>query len=180
MIRLVVLFFLAAVLMNGCTQSSRKGYSDPVPDEIQRLIKGKYSNSLYAVGISTGPDESIAINKATLQARAELSREFKSQIEVLQKDYQEALQGQVSGEYNQVMEIFSTLEISGSKIAKSMVRQEKQDLYSAKVLVVVSAEQLKDIIDQKLRDYTSFKATRAYRELERRVEKENRRNTDVP
>ena len=78
------------------------------------------------------------------------------------------------------MEIFSTLEISGSKIAKSMVRREKQDLYSAKVLVVVSAEQLKSIIDQKLRDYTSFKATRAYRELEKRVERENRRNTDTP
>ena len=37
------------------------------------------------------------------------SPEFKSQIEVLQKDYQEALQGQASGEYNQVMEIFSHL-----------------------------------------------------------------------
>ena len=98
---------------------------------------------------------------------------------MLQKDYQEALQGQASGEYNQVMEIFSHLR-SVAQNCQIDGQSGAWDLYSAKVLVVVSAEQLKDIIDQKLRDYTSFKATRAYRELERRVEKENRRNTDVP
>ncbi|NLG19351.1 MAG: hypothetical protein GX556_18670 [Fibrobacter sp.] len=169
-----VALMLVMLLMSGCGSRVRKGYEDSVPGEIRSLINSKYANSLHAVGTSSGPEEAIAIDKAALQARAEIAREFKSQIDVLQKDYQEALHGQATGEYKQVMELFSRLELSGSKVVKSMVRKEKNDQYHAKVLVAVSAEQLKGIIDQKLRDYTSFKATRAYKELEKRVEKESR------
>jgi len=170
---LKVLFLITAILFSFCGSSKiAKGYVDSTPDEISQLITKKYSASVHAVGTAGAPDEMIAINKATLQARAEVARQFKVEVEVLQKDYQEVMMDNLSGEYNEVMEAFSALELNGSKIAKAMVRKDRADYFSAKVLVVVSAGQLKDIIDQKMRDYTSYKATKAYKELEKRVEKE--------
>lgn len=167
------LILITAVMFSSCgSQKIAKGYVDSTPDEINQLITKKYSTSVHAVGTASGPDEMIAINKATLQARAEIARQFRAEVEVLQKDYQELVVENPSGEYNEVMEAFSALELNGSQIVKAMVRKDKADYYSAKVLVVVSAGQLKDIVDQKMRDYTSYKATKAYKELENRVEKE--------
>jgi hypothetical protein len=171
LLKTLVLF--TAVMSSFCGSSKiAKGYVDSTPDEINQLITKKYSTSVHAVGTAGGPDEMIAINKATMQARAEIARQFKAEVEVLQKDYQEAMMDNLSGEYNEVMEAFSALELNGSQIVKAMVRKDRADYFSAKVLVVVSAGQLKQIIDQKMRDYTSYKATNAYKELENRVEKE--------
>lgn len=164
---------ITAVMSSFCgSLKIAKGYVDSTPDEINQLITKKFSTSVHAVGTAGGPDEMIAINKATMQARAEIARQFKAEVEVLQKDYQEVMMDNSSGEYNEVMNAFSVIELNGSQIVKAMVRKDRADYYSAKVLVVVSAEQLKDLIDQKMRDYTSYKATKAYKELESRVEKE--------
>ena len=166
---------LAMVLMIGCAGTKPgKGYVSDIPSEIQKLIKDKYSEALYSVGTATGPNEGIAKRKATMQARAEIAREFKAQIDGLKKMYEEAVNNKSLEEYKQTIEIFASLEVSGSKIAKSMVRKEKTG-YSAKVLVVVSAEQLKAIIDEKMQALTSFRASKAYKELEERVEKERER-----
>ena len=173
--KMIVALVGTLFLFAGCTNRTTSSYSDSIPNEIQKLINNKYAESLHAVGTSRGPEESIAISKAIVQARAEIAREFKSQVEVLQKDYVEAIEDHSAGEYNEVIGVFSSLELIGSNVAKVMIRKEKDDLYFAKVLVVVSAGQFKDLIDQKLRDYTSFKATKAYKELQERVarEKEN-------
>lgn len=170
-----ILFPVLLVLLVGCiSQKLNKGYVDSVPDEIQHLIAKKYSGSLSAVGTASGSEELIAVNKAVLQARVEIARQFKSEIEVLQKDYEEQVGESASAEYNEVMNAFSMVELNGSQIAKTMIRKDKFKTYSAKVLVVVTAEQLKNIIDNKMQDYTSYKATNAYKELESRVEKEKK------
>ncbi len=136
------------------------------------MISKKYKDAVYAIGTAYGADEGVTIRKATLLARSEIAREFKSQIDVMQNSYEESINDKVVEEYNEAVEIFATLEIQGSTIAKSMVRKEKNSGYSAKVLVVVSAEKLKSIIDEKMRAYTSFKASQAYKKLEERVERE--------
>lgn len=149
------------------------GYVEDTPDDIQKMIEKEYSEAVYAVGTADGPDEGTATRKATLQARAEIAREFKAQIDVLQKSYEESINDKSVEEYQQATEVFATLEVSGSQIAKSMVREEKDGMFSAKVLVVVSAEQLKAIMDEKMQAYTSFKASKAYKELEDRVARES-------
>lgn len=171
-IRGFVTLSIVIAIANCAGSKPGAGYVDDTPDDIQKLINKEYKEAVYAVGTAMGSDEGTATRKATVQARAELAREFKSQIDVLQKSYEEAINDKTIEEYQQATEIFATLEISGSKIAKSMVRKEKDDTYSAKVLVVVSAKQLKAIIDEKMQAYTSFKASKAYKELEERVTKE--------
>lgn len=147
-------------------------YTDDVPDDILRLTHTKYKESIYSIGTASGPDEGTAIRKAAHQARAEIAREFKSQVDALQKSYEESINGNAVDEYQQASEIFATLEISGSKMVKSMVRKENDGSYTAKALVVISAEQLQLLMDEKLKAYASFRASKAYTELQQRVKRE--------
>jgi len=163
----------AVILFTGCAGTKpNAGYVTDTPDEIEKMIKKELSEAIYAIGTATAPDEGTATRKAAVQARAEIARQFKAQIDVLQKSYEESVNDNAVQEYQQAAEVFATLDISGSKIAKSLVRKEKDNSYSAKVLVAVTAEQLKALLDEKLQAYTSFKASKAYKELEERVERE--------
>lgn len=178
LMRPMVLALCAAMLLlglMGCAGSKPgEDYVSDTPKEIEKLIEEKYSEAIYAVGTATGPSEQIAKSKGEMQARAEIARQFKSQIDVLQKSYEEAVNDKSLEEYKQVMEIFASLEITGTKVVKSMVRKEKGS-YSAKILVVVSAEQFKAILDEKMQAMTSFRASQAYKELEDRVARERQR-----
>jgi hypothetical protein len=177
-LRLVTIMAVSAALFAGCN-SKTAGYAkfvDTVPAEIEKLIKDKHHDGLYAVGTARSADEMSAINKASMQARAEVARQFKVTLSALQRDYQEASGERSGGEYSQVMEIFTTLELRGSRIVKSMVTREKNGHYVAKVLVVVSAQEMKVLLDERFRAYTSVRASKAYRELSARAEQERKRD----
>ncbi|MFP4162844.1 MAG: hypothetical protein ACLFQB_05080 [Chitinispirillaceae bacterium] len=148
---------------------------DTVPDEIEELIEKKCKEGLYAVGSARAGEEMVAVNRATMQARAEIARQFEAEVNVLQKDYQEAVNERTTGEYSQVMEVFSTLELNGSQIVKSMIRKDSDGQYSAKVLVAVTAQRMKEVIDERMSAFTSFRAAEAYKELEERVQRERER-----
>jgi hypothetical protein len=152
------------------------GYSENMPKEIKDLIAKKYSQSICALGIATGPTEAIAIDKATMDARAEVARQFKVTVQALEKKYDESVNNKAIEEYKQVKETFVNTELNGTVVAKSLVRPEANGTISAKVLVVLSADQLKAIMDEKMQAYTSFKASKAYEELEARVAKEDAAN----
>jgi hypothetical protein len=175
----VVVFALGLLLAQCAGSKPGTGYVDDTPDEIRKLVEHKYSQGLFAVGSASGSDENLAHNKAVMQARAEIARQFKSQIDVLQKSYEESLNGESNDDYNQAVEVFATLQLNGSKIVKSMLRKERSGEYAAKVLVVVSAEQVKALIDEKMQAYTSFKASEAYKELENRVSRERQLSADA-
>lgn len=171
------LFNLLAVLsvafLIGCAGTlPGKGYVNVLPDEIVRLIEKEHDNDLYAVGTANNFDEGMAIRQAALQARTEISRQFKTKISALQKDYSESVNGQNIGEFKNAIDELTTLELKGSKVIKSMARVEKNGSYSVKVLVVVSSEWLKDAIEEKMRDYTDFRASEAYKELFERLKLE--------
>ncbi len=169
----LMMFLGLSLLMSFCgPKPPNKGFVDSVPEEIQALINSKYKESIHAVGTATGPKEAIAKDKAVLNARAEIARIFKTQVDALQKGYQESVNDKSVDEYQQAVENFASLEISGSQMVKSMVRAEKNGVFTAKVLVVVSAEHLRSLIDEKMQAYTSFKASKAYKELEERVRRE--------
>ncbi len=162
----VITVMLTFALVNCTGTKPGPGLVKDIPNDIQKLIKKEYSEAVYAVGTATGPMEGAATRKATMKARAEIAREFKVQVDVLQKSYEESINNKSVEKFQEATELFATLEVSGSRIAKSMVRKEKDGIYSAKVLVVVSAEQFKAILDEKMRAYTSFKASKAYKKLE--------------
>jgi hypothetical protein len=161
------------IVLSGCSSTKPgTGYVEDTPDAIETLIRKEYSEAVFAVGTASGTDEGTATRLATMHARAEIVREFKSRIDVLQKNYEESINDKSVAEFTQVMEVFASLEMTGSHIAKSMVRREKSGTFTAKVLVVLTAEHLKNLLDEKMQAYTSFRASGAYKELEERVERE--------
>ena len=177
-LRVITIMALSAALFTGCN-SKTAGYgrfADTVPSEMEKLIKDKHQDGLYAVGTARSADEMSAINKASMQARAEVARQFKITLNALQRDYQEAAGERSGGEYSQVIEIFTTLELRGSRIVKSMVTREKDGRFVAKVLVVVSANEMKVLLDERFRAYTSVRASKAYKELSARAEQERKRD----
>jgi hypothetical protein len=164
---------MGCCLFAGCAGTKPgKGYSGNIPDEIEQLMNKKYKTAVVAVGTATGPKENIAEEKAVAAGRAEIARQFKAQIDALQKMYEESVNDKSLEEYKQAIEIFASMEITGSVIAKTMIRKEGKNGFSAKVLVVLSAENMKAMMDEKLAQITSFKASKAYKELEDRVAKE--------
>jgi hypothetical protein len=167
----VVATFISLSLMNCAGAKAGKGYTGNTPDEIDKLINQKFKTAIYAVGTGEGSNENVAVEKATMRATAAIARQFKLQIDALQKLYEESVNDKSLEEYKQAIEIFASMEISGSKVEKTMVRKEK-NTFSAKVLVVVAAEQFKAMLDEKMASITSFKASKAYEELENRVAKE--------
>jgi hypothetical protein len=174
MLSFVILACLAGLQMQtGCASSKFGGaYQETIPPEIQKLVDSQYSQAVTAVGTDEGPTEGIAERKAEMQARAELARRFKAQVDELQKSYEESTSDKASQEYQQALEIFASLELVGSQKIKSLVRMQNNGVYQAKVLMVLSAGQLKQLFDEKMAAVTAFKASKAYEELEARVAKE--------
>ncbi|KMQ50328.1 hypothetical protein CHISP_2797 [Chitinispirillum alkaliphilum] len=172
-------FFLMAslfsVVLMGCGGRYRmQDYRSHIPNEMQSRIETMWEDAIWSVGTATGPDEHITISRATANARAELARQFRINVDVLEKAYDESVNEDHVGEYIEVKAIFATLEVSGSKRDMTLIR-ETDGGYSAKVLLVLSAEQFKSVLDNKLNAYTSFRSQSAYRELEERAERERRR-----
>jgi hypothetical protein len=141
------------------------------PSTIEKLMEGKYAPAIKAVGIATHPDQTVALEKAGLDADQKIAQQFKMELSSLQKKFLEAVNDQKLEEYKNTIENFTTIEIQGVTIAKEMASEGK-DGYKAYVLKVVSAETLKNLIDERTNALTNFKAMKAYQELEERVAKE--------
>jgi len=170
---LALLVAIAVIAVIGCASNNvSKGYVNVVPDEINKLIKTEYSEDIYAVGTAVAKSEGVALVKAALQARAIISRQFESKVAALQNDYKEEINGRPAGEFTSIISELTNVTLVNSTEALSMVKKENGE-YKAKVLVVISSEQLKDMLDQKLRDYTSFRASKAYEELLNRLKTNN-------
>lgn len=166
------------ILLSSCTPkatvqpSSEPGWEEANPRAIQELIDGKYSEGLWNVGTAEGPNEGVAIRKATMQARGELARQYRSKIDVLQKSYEETANKELVDEYNQVLEILSTLRLQGSIPVKELVQKKADGTYTAKVLVVVSANDVVAQIKEKARAFTSLKTIQEFKTLEEKAAKE--------
>ncbi len=171
--RLLGLIVVAAVIfVVGCASNISKGYINVIPNEIAKLIKSEYSEDIYAVGTAVAKSEGLALSKAALQARAIISRQFKSNVAALQNDYKEEINTRSVGEFTSIISELTSVTLVNSTEVLSMVKDDGGK-YKAKVLVVISSEQLKDMLDQKLNEYTSFRASKAYGELLNRLKTNN-------
>jgi len=142
------------------------------PDEIEKLMNGKYANSIKAVGIATHADQMVARQKAGLDADRLIAEQFKMELSSLQKSFLEAVNDQKLEEYRNTVENFVNIKMQGVTIVKEMVSQGK-DGYNVYILKIVSAETVKNLIDEQTNALTNFKALQAYKDLEDRVAKDN-------
>jgi hypothetical protein len=141
------------------------------PAAIEKLLDGKYAESIKAVGIASHPDQNVALEKAGLDADQKIAQQFTEEVNGLEKKFLEAVNDQKLEEYRNTVENFTTFKIQGVTIVKEMSAEGK-DGYKAYVLKVVSAETLKNLVDERTNELSNFKAMKAYQELDRRVAKE--------
>jgi len=182
MLRSISIFTVVAVglFLVGCsTTRPGKGYSTDIPDEIERLIKNEHKDDIFAVGRAIGPNEGMAIRKAKLHALGDLAIAFKTQVNLLQKSYEAENNGKPLSDYQNVVTAFATVNLEGARTIKPMVRYEKNGTYTARVLVALSQETFKALVDKKLADYTSFRSSQAYKELETKVKAYREMNRQI-
>lgn len=150
---------------------STKAAGGVYPEEIDKILSKKLAKSINAVGIATHPDETIAIEKAGLDADQKIAKQFEMEVSSLQKKFLEAVNNQKLEEYRNTVENFVNIKMQGVTIVKEMSAEGK-DGYKAWVLKTVSPEVLKNLIDEQTNSLTNFKALQAYKELEDRVAKD--------
>lgn len=142
------------------------------PKVIESLIEKKYSQSIHAVGQGSALDKVTAVKKARLDAQNQIANTFRNDISALQKSFLEAVNNEQLEEYRNTVESFTNITLQGVSEAKSMLSKGKNG-YTAYVLMTVSAETIRNLIDEKTNALTNFKALEAYKELEGRVAKDN-------
>jgi hypothetical protein len=142
------------------------------PKIIENLLEKKYAQSIKAVGMGTDPDKVTAAKKARLDAENQIANVFRNDLSALQKSFLEAVNQEHLEEYRNTVESFTNIQLQGISEAKATIAEGK-DGFTAYILMTVSAETLKNLIDQKTSALTNFKAMKAYKELEDRVAKDN-------
>jgi uncharacterized alkaline shock family protein YloU len=137
---------VVSLVLMGCggSKSLKKDTGDAkdargiYPEVIEKLMKGKYAKSINAVGMATHPDQTIALEKAGLDADQKIAQQFQMEISSLQKKFLEAVNDQKLEEYKNTVENFVNIKIQGVTTEKEMTSEGK-DGYKAYVLKVVSA-----------------------------------------
>jgi len=167
-----MMFFFGCAGSNSLKKDYGDNAKDPIPAKMRALMDGKYAQSIQAVGIATHSDETVALEKAGLDADQKIAKKFEQEISSLQKKFLEATNDAKLEEYRNTVESFTNIKIQGVSEVYQMTAEGK-DGYKAYVLKVVSPEVLKNLIDQRTNALTNFKAVKAYQELEERVEKDN-------
>lgn len=170
---LISITFVSYALI-GCASTAKRntGSADEemrmYPKSIEKLLEAKYSHSIKAVGMGSHPDRVTAAKKARLDAQNQISNVFRNEVSALQKSFLEAVNEEQLEEYRNTVESFTNIEMQGVSEAKAALTEGK-DGYTAYVLMTVSAETLKELVDQKTNAMTNLKAVEAYKELEERV-----------
>ena len=162
------LFAMALVVIAGCASSGGGWKTIKTPND---------PNFFFATGTSESLDLQLAIDKATLNARAEIGRQLELKLNSLQKSFAEEV-GDTDPElnklYSSATEVVVSTQLSGSKIRDTKYK-EKNGKYHAVVLVEypVSAANAA-LVNQIKKDqnlYTRFRASEGFKELEAQVDK---------
>jgi len=135
-------------------------------------------NFLFAPASATSQDMDLAIRKAIQTGRAEIARQIEAKLEGLVKSFTEEVgrgtDSELLSQFTDVNKTVTSQVLSGSKPAKQEVKKEGE-IYRAYVLMQLPLGQALEAFMKQMKQrenmYTRFRATQAYKELEKEVEK---------
>lgn len=145
---------------------------DPNPDNPKMI---------YGVATEVSQDMQFAINKAETGARANIARQVESTIQGLMAKFREETG---SGQDPQLLQMSTEVEknvvnakLVGARIAKQQIVRDG-NLYRAYVLVEYSTEAAKKALLEEIKRneqaYTRYRASKAFADLEREIEKQEK------
>ena len=170
--RPVVLSLLAvmtiAALFGGCAGTGGNWNTFDLPND---------PDYLYATGTAESQALQIAIDKATMNARAEIGRMLELKLNGLQKSFAEEVgtnDTELNQFFSQTTKTIVSTQLVGSKIRESKYK-EKDGTYQSVVVVEypigAANAALVEQIKKNENMYTRFLASESFKELESEVEK---------
>lgn len=137
---------------------------------------------LYGVATEVSQDMQFALNKAETAARSNIARQVETTVQGLMAKFREETG---AGQDPQLLQMSTEVEknivntkITGARIAKQQIVRDG-NLFRAYVLVEYSTEAAKraliDEIKKNEQAYTRYRASKAFAELEREIEKQERK-----
>jgi len=137
------------------------------------------ANTLYAAVTAESRDLQLAINKAVTDGRNNLAQQMEVKFEGLSKRFQEetglGADAQLLDQFTQAYKGIVSQTINGSRAAKQEIVNTPAGGYRAYVLVELPIGQASQALMQRMRAneqmYTRFRATQAFDELQKEVER---------
>jgi len=144
------------------------------------------TNILYASASETSRNMQMSIDKASVKARAELALTVGGRVSTMMKAYAEEAGVSNDPEVNQIVSSVTAQEainvnLSGVQRADAQINREG-DSYRAYVLIRYPLGELNKIAVEQVRQNTvlnaKFRASKAFEDLERKVEEAKKRETN--
>ena len=165
-----VTLLFAVVLIAGC-RTTQPDTRDPFVILQERAQAAREAGGLAAVGMGTSLSEPLAIDKAKMRGRTELAHMVETKVDSLKKDFAEEVGDVASAEYN---ELFAA---ASKNIAHQLLTGTRSDekLTTAWALMVLNPQTLATALEANAgaqrHVYTRFRASQAFEELQREIEK---------
>ncbi len=135
-------------------------------------------NFLFAPKSASSADMQLSIEKATAEARADISRQMEVRVQSLVKKFDEEVgtgnDTQLLSQFTSASKQVTSNVLNGSKVKSQKVGREG-NLYRAYVLVQLpigaAADQLLQSMKKNDKTYTRFRATETFKELDDEAKK---------
>jgi hypothetical protein len=169
------------IIINGCGSSKvdlSKTDQGDTPEWFSNPPSDSTIGILYSAKTASSRDLQMAIDKAAMDARIEISRQVEAQVQGLQKKFiEETGLGQDSQLLSQMTGASKTVtnqSLSGSTITKN-VHLKDGDTFRAYVLVEYRLAAAKKLFASKIKAneelYTRVRSSESFKELENEIEK---------
>jgi hypothetical protein len=168
---------LVALMLVGCGGSKEAAQTTgDVPDWFTNPPQDP--NYLFAANTATSQDLQLAIDKAVTGARTEIGRQMEVKVNGLQKKFEEETgvgqDAQLLSQFTSASKTVVSTQLSGSRI-KFQKQLREGNLWRAYVLmeypIGAASEAMMKAIKANNQMYTRFRASEAYKDLDKEVEK---------
>jgi len=172
-----VALLFAVVLIAGC-RTTQHDTRDPFVILQERAQAARDAGGLASVGMGTSLSQPLAIDKAKTRGRTELAHMVETKVDSLKKDFAEEVGDVPSAEYN---ELFAAASkniahqlLTGTGATDVRTRSDEK-LTTAWALMVLNPQILATALEANAgaqrHVYTRFRASQAFEELQREIEK---------
>jgi hypothetical protein len=164
---LVILCGFIVAMVSGCGTTRLQKMQ-------MKAMKIRDNGGLAEAAMGSSAKQSLSYEKAKLRARTGVAELMETRIQSLKKDFQEEVGEAESSEYNELFSI-ATKNLVNTKLSGSAVKEidyEKTDGgWEAYVIVVLDPSIMADYFKQAGNDYTRFRASQAFKDLDSEIEK---------
>ena len=167
--KMLVPFMFIVVLLAGCggSQPAQQAPASDVPDWYMNIPSDP--NFLFAAKAAPSADMQLAIEKATAECRADISRQMEVKVQSLVKKFDEEVgtgnDTQLLSQFTSASKQVTSNVLSGSKVKTQKVNKEGS-MYRAYVLMQLpigaAADQLLSSMKKNDKTYTRFRATETF------------------